>query len=225
MLAFYAHPDDADVSCGATLALWASRGAKVVVVICAKGEKGTVDASVSPNELEIVRKLEVSEAQKILGITDIIELSIPDGEIVNSLVLRSQLVGFIRDFKPSTVLCPDPTAVFFGSEYFNHRDHRELGWAVLDSVSPASALPHYFPGQGNTHQVSTVLMSGSLDPDVYVDISETISLKLDAVLSHKTQIGERGDLMREIIVGRSQETGRSIGVDAAEAFRILKLGS
>ena len=47
-----------------------------------------------------------------------------------------------------TVLGPDPTAVFFGEDYFNHRDHRTVGFALLDALSPAAALPHYFPEAG-----------------------------------------------------------------------------
>lgn len=223
-LAFYAHPDDADVSCGATLALWASQGSVVHLVVCTKGEKGTVDGSVDPETLELERIREVQESFAVLELADLLHLSIPDGEVVNSLALREQLVGLIRSLKPEAVLCPDPTAVFFGAGYFNHRDHRELGWAVLDAVSPASALPHYFPDQGDAHQVSTVLLSGSLEADAIIDVSQAIEKKIEAVLCHRSQIGERGDWMRDVIATRARETGRPIGADFAEAFRVLELG-
>lgn len=225
VLAFYAHPDDADVSCGATLALWSRKGAKVNLVICAKGEKGSRDEQASPTELEDLRIAEVSAASKIIGITELRWLSIPDGEVENSIALREAIVGLVRQFRPDTVLCPDPTAVFFGSGYFNHRDHRELGWAVMDAVSPASALPHYFRSQGKPHQVSTVLLSGTLEPDVVIDVSDTIEAKLEAVLCHASQIEDRGEWMREVISTRAQETGRKFGVSHAESFRLLELGS
>ncbi len=224
-LAFYAHPDDADVSCGATLALWSSKGAKVNLVICAKGEKGSRDGHLSPSDLEELRIAEVSAASEKIGISEIKWLSIPDGEIENSNSLREAIVGLVRKFRPDTVLCPDPTAVFFGSGYFNHRDHRELGWAVMDAVSPASALPHYYKSQGKPHQVSTVLLSGTLEPDVVIDVTDTIEAKLEAVLCHTSQIEDRGEWMREVISTRAQETGRKFGVAYAESFRLLELGS
>ncbi len=53
--------------------------------------------------------------------------------------------AWVRSCGPSTVLGPDPTAVFFGEDYFNHRDHRTTGFALLDAVSPAAALPALLP--------------------------------------------------------------------------------
>ncbi len=223
-LAFYAHPDDADVSCGGTMAMWAEVGARVDLVVCTKGEKGTIDAAKDMSDLESERLLELEEARKIVGISQIVNLSMPDGCLENSVKFRSKIVRLIRQFKPETVMCPDPTAVFFGSGYFNHRDHRELGWAVLDSVSPAASLPHYFPSEGPSHQVNTVLMSGSLEADAYVDVTRSIQRKVDAVLCHRSQIGDRAEWMREVISSRAKETGKAIGVGYAEAFRLLELG-
>lgn len=224
-LAFYAHPDDADVSCGGTLALWAELGARVDLVVCTKGEKGTIDASKEVSKLETERRLELEKATQIVGISELVNLSIADGCLENSVQFRAQIVRLIRQFKPETVLCPDPTAVFFGSGYFNHRDHRELGWTVLDSVSPAASLPHYFPSEGPAHQVGTVLLSGSLEADAFVDVTRTIQKKLDAVLCHQSQIGDRENWMREVISTRAKDTARSLGIGFAEAFRLLELGA
>ncbi|MDA8080736.1 MAG: PIG-L family deacetylase [Actinomycetota bacterium] len=224
-LAFYAHPDDADVSCGGTMALWAELGARVDLVVCTKGEKGTIDASKDVSELESERLLELENAKTKLGISELVNLYVPDGGIENTARFRAEIVRLIRQFKPEAVLCPDPTAVFFGTGYFNHRDHRELGWTVLDSVSPAASLPHYFPSEGPPHQVSTVLMSGSLEADAFVDVSASIKKKVDAVLCHRSQIGDREEWMSEVISTRAKETGKAIGVGYAEAFRLLELGS
>ena len=224
VLAFYAHPDDADVSCGATLALWAELGARVDLVVCTKGEKGTINPDKHVSELESERVEEVEQAGRIVGISKLVRLSIPDGCIENSKQFRAKIVQLIREFRPEAVLCPDPTAVFFGTGYFNHRDHRELGWTVLDSVSPAASLPHYFPSEGPAHQVSTVLLSGSLEADAFVDVTRSIQKKLDAVLCHRSQIGDRVELMREVISTRARETGKAVGAEFAEAFRLLELG-
>src|SRR5207302_351117 len=79
------------------------------------------------------------------------QLRIADGELDNTSELRRQIVTTIRRVRPDAVVCPDPTAVFFGDRYFNHHDHREVGWATLDAVAPAASNPHYFPNAGPVH--------------------------------------------------------------------------
>src|SRR3954465_9470609 len=50
-LAIYAHPDDAEVSCGGTMARWSAAGAEVHVIVCTRGDKGSSDPAVDPAEL------------------------------------------------------------------------------------------------------------------------------------------------------------------------------
>lgn len=222
-LAVYAHPDDPEVSCGGTLARWAAAGADVHVVVCAAGDKGASDPAVDPAELARRRAAEVAEATKALGLLGHRLLGLPDGEVDNTLELRRTLVAVIRELKPAVVVCPDPTAVFFGQHYFNHRDHREVGWATLDAVSPAAANPHYFPDAGPAHQVGAVYLSGTLDPDVVVDITHTIDAKAEALLHHESQLGEAGEWMRHVVRQRAEEAGRAAGVAFGEGFRRLRL--
>ena len=93
-----------------------------------------------------------------------------DGELDDGPTCAASWSAGSGGCDPDVVLGHDPTAVFFGQDYFNHRDHRTAGWALLDALSPAAALPHYFPEAGPPHQVATVYLSGTLDPDVWVDI-------------------------------------------------------
>ena len=130
----------------------------------------------------------------------------------------------MRRFRPEVVLCPDPTAVFFGREYFNHRDHRMTGMAALDAVAPAAALPHYFPDAGPPHQVSTVLLSGTLGPDVWVDISGTVDLKGEAVGCHRSQFPDGVEWASTAVRLGAEDAGRQAGVAFAEGFRSLRLG-
>ncbi|MDP9441520.1 MAG: PIG-L family deacetylase, partial [Actinomycetota bacterium] len=122
VLALYAHPDDADVSCGGTMARWAAAGAAVQVVVCAAGDKGSSDAAVDPAGLARRRAAEVAAAAAALGLSGHHLLGHPDGELQNEPPLREELVTLVRRHRPDTVLCPDPTAVFFGATYVNHRD-------------------------------------------------------------------------------------------------------
>ncbi|MDQ1444634.1 MAG: hypothetical protein QOI20_1098 [Acidimicrobiaceae bacterium] len=222
-LAVYAHPDDPEVSCGGTLARWAEAGAQVHVVVCAAGDKGSADPETVPSELAARRSAEVAAAGRALGLAGHHLLGLPDGEVDNTLDLRRRLVELIRHVRPEVVVCPDPTAVFFGRSYFNHRDHREVGYATLDAVSPAAANPHYFPDAGPPHQVRAVYLSGTLDPDVLVDITASIEAKAEALLHHESQLGDAGEWMRQVVRQRAEDAGRAAGVAYAESFRLLQL--
>lgn len=222
-LAVYAHPDDADVACGGTLARWAKSGAAVHLVVCTDGGKGTSDPAVKPKRLAAVRATELQEASAVLGLTSVTILGYPDGELVDSDAFRQVLVEWVRRLRPDVVCGHDPSAIFFGQAYFNHRDHRIAGAAVLDAVSPAAALPLYFPAAGPPHQVSTVLLSGTLEPDEWIDVSDTIDCKAAAVECHRTQFAEPGGWAGEAVRLRAQEEGRRAGTPFAEGFRRLTL--
>ena len=140
-LAVYAHPDDADVAVGGTLARWAKEGASVHLVVCTDGGKGTFDPKVKSKELAAVRSGELQESSALIGLASVTNLGYPDGELYDSDAFRQALVESVRRLRPEVVCGHDPTAMFFGQEYFNHRDHRIAGAAMLDAVAPAAALP------------------------------------------------------------------------------------
>ncbi len=223
-LAVYAHPDDADVACGGTLARWAGDGCQVHLVVCTDGGRGTSDPSVDPADLAGRRAGELAEAAALVGVTSYQVLGATDGELYDSAELRGELVGWIRRIRPEVVFGHDPTAVFFGQDYFNHRDHRTAGWVLLDALSPAAALPHYFPEAGPPHQVTTAYLSGTLDPDVWVDVSTSVEAKVAAVECHRSQLPADDGWAGEVVRRRAEEEGRRAGVPYAEGFRRLRLG-
>ncbi len=223
-LAVYAHPDDPEVSCGGTLAHWARAGADVRLVVVNAGDKGSPDAATDPAELTERRAREVDAAAGVLGLAGVERMAVPDGEVTNDLALRARLVGLIRTHRPDIVVCPDPTAVFFGDSYVNHRDHREVGWAVVDAVAPAAASPLYFPETGPPHHVAGLLLSGTFEPDVWVDISDSLELKVAAVQCHESRVGGDPALVAELLRTRTAESGAQVGVSHAESFRRLRFG-
>jgi LmbE family N-acetylglucosaminyl deacetylase len=225
VLAVYAHPDDADVGCGGALARWAKAGSAVHLVVCTDGGKGTTDPDVVPARLAAERAAELEASSALIGLTSIDNLGFPDGELADSDEFRGTLVARVRALRPDVVCGHDPTAVFFGQDYFNHRDHRIAGAALLDAVAPASALPHYFPDAGPAYQVPTVLLSGSLEPDEWVDVTDTIEAKAAAVECHRTQFAGQGGWAGEAVRRRAAEEGRRAGVAYAEGFRRLTLGA
>src|ERR1700689_2084506 len=223
VLAVYAHPDDADVACGGTMARWAKAGTSVHLVVCTDGGKGTSDPTVKSVDLAAIRAAELKESSALIGLTSVTNLGYPDGELVDSDAFRQALVESVRRLRPDVLCGHDPTAMFFGQEYFNHRDHRIAGAALLDAVAPAAALPLYFPDAGPAHQVATVLLSGTLNPDEWVDVSDTIECKAAAVECHRTQFAEPGGWAGEAVRRRAEEEGRRAGVQFAEGFRRLTL--
>jgi LmbE family N-acetylglucosaminyl deacetylase len=224
VLAIYAHPDDPDVSAGGTLARWAAAGSAVHVCICADGDKGSSDPASDADQLVARRREEVGASGAILGVKTHHWLGFRDGELDDDRELRSRLVVLLREVRPDVVVAPDPTAVFFGQHYVNHRDHRVVGWATLDAVSPAASNPHYFPEAGPAHSVAVVYLSGTLEPDVWVDISGTIDVKAAAVACHSSQVGENDEWLRGAVRQRAEDAGREAMVPFAEAYRRVQLG-
>ena len=224
VLAVYAHPDDPDVSAGGTLARWASEGASVHVCICADGDKGSTDPDTDPTDLVARRREEVAASGAILGVKAHHWLGFQDGELDDQRRLRARLVALVREVGPDVVVAPDPTAVFFGQHYINHLDHRQVGWATLDAVAPAAANPHYFPEAGPAHRVALVYLSGTLEADVWVDISGTIDVKAAAIACHDSQVGESGEWLRRAVRQRAEDAGREATVRFAEGYRRIQLG-
>lgn len=223
VLAIYAHPDDLEISCGGALLRWAAAGSETYLLTCTQGDKGTVDVHADPDELAAQRAEEAEAAARVLGAAGHHSLGYPDGEITNDPKLRGRIVEYIRKVRPSVVVCPDPTAVFFGNRYINHHDHRVVGWATLDACAPAAASPLYFPEAGPPHQVETLLLTGTLEPDVWIDIGEAVDEKIQALLCHRSQVGSDERIIAEIVRGRAAEAGAAAGVAHAEGFRRILL--
>jgi LmbE family N-acetylglucosaminyl deacetylase len=95
---------------------------------------------------------------------------------------------------------------------------------VLDAVAPAAASPLYHPERGPAHQVATVLLSGTLEPDVWVDIADGLDAKVRALFCHATQLAPDADeWLADFVRHRAEEEGKRGGVPLAEAFRRLRL--
>ena len=224
-VAVFAHPDDTESACGGTLARWAAAGSNISVVICCSGDKGSSQTKTKPGALVRRRAKEATAAMAVLGLEPPVNLGHPDGSIdeVRRQQIRGEVVGAIRDVNASVVVCPDPTAVLFGQHYVNHRDHREVGWAVLDAAAHEAGLPHYWPEKGAPHQPLELWLAGTLEPDTWVDISDTLETKARALMCHESQLDEPGEWLRRMVERRAESDGRAAGVAHAEGFRRLLL--
>jgi len=224
-LAVYAHPDDPEISAGGTIARWARAGCEVHLLVTTRGDKGSNDPDTDPEELAARRRAETDDAAAVLGIRSVTHGDYPDGELPDDQRLRAWICAHVRRLRPQVLLCPDPTAVFFGDTYFNHRDHRVTGWAALDAVAPAAGNPHYFPEQLaeglRPHHVDAVYLSGTMEPNCWVDVTGELDTKIEALFRHESQLAETGDWFRSFLRERAEVAGAAVGVRYAEAFRRL----
>lgn len=217
-MAIVAHPDDIDFGCAGTMAKWTRHGTHVVYVIVTSGNIGTHDPAFTRESLAAVREREQLAAAAICGVKDVEFLHHNDGEVMPTLELRKELVQMVRKYKPEVVISMDPTVMWSGSNYINHPDHRAVGLATLDAIAPVASMPLMYPELGTPHNVHEVWIQWTERPDVWVDISETIDLKMDALRQHKTQVTE------ETVQGIRQwamEAGK--GLAPAETFKIMTL--
>jgi LmbE family N-acetylglucosaminyl deacetylase len=159
----------------------------------------------------------------VLGIRQTIFLGYTDGILEPSLALRKDLTRLIRRFKPEVVVTGDPTRWFYGSDYMNHPDHRAAATAACDAVFPSAGTRLIFTdllAEGyEPHNVKRLYLYGSAEPNTWVDTSDTIDLKVEALRKHASQIGEW-----DVDKGMRQwaaETGKEKGLAAAEAFRVM----
>jgi LmbE family N-acetylglucosaminyl deacetylase len=216
-----AHPDDAEFTAAGTVAKWAQAGCEIVYVLCTSGNAGTQEPGMTPDKIAAIREEEQRAACRVLGVKEVVFLRYDDGILQPTLELRRELVRQIRRFKPEAVIAGDPTNLFFGDDYINHPDHRAAGQAAIDAVFPAVSMPLLWPEEGEPHRVRWVYVSSSSKPNVWVDISGTLELKIEALRQHASQMGEwnPADMIREW----AAETGKEKGLAYAEAFRRMTL--
>lgn len=219
-----AHPDDADFGPAATAARWIDEGSRGWLVCCTSGDQGGEDYAADPLELAATREAEQRAAASIIGYDGVSFLHQPDGGLANDLALRELLVREIRTFRPDAVLATDPETLFHGEAGINHTDHRAAAIAAVDAVYPASRNPMAFPWLARDglapHPVRRMYLFWSNHPTVRVDVTATIGRKIDALRAHESQIKHPARLETRIREW-AREEGQEIGVEAAEALRVI----
>jgi len=228
VLAVFGHPDDAEISSGGTLAKWAREGRAVHLLVLTNGDRGSEDPARDRAKLALVRRKETEAAGDMLGLAASQVLDVHDGELENSPVIRAAIVRTIRRTRPAIVVSCDPTAWFFGNRYFNHADHRTAGAAALDAVFPGAGNPLFFTEQLaeglEPWKVSEVWLGWTNEPNYYQDVTGFMDLKLKALGEHRSQVeGEMLGFFEQWLPAEAEENGKKIGVQHAEAFRVLTL--
>jgi LmbE family N-acetylglucosaminyl deacetylase len=217
-----AHPDDAEFSCAGTVAKWVREGWEVYYVICTDAGSGGPDEAteVGPEarrQVTVTRQAEQRAAGTILGLKDVIFLNYRDGELQPTLEFRREIVRLLRTYKPYRVICQSPERSWSPQMFIGryHPDHRACGEGVISALYPASQNPWDFPellAEGLApHKVKELYVVGAPVVNHWVDISETLDLRIEALLAHASQFAGRTDEITQRVRERLSTNPRRWG--------------
>ena len=198
ILAIGAHPDDIEFGCGGALIKYTQKGHRLFLLVMTGGGLGG-----SPS----VRTHEQEASGKILGTEKIYWGGYKDTHLVVNIELINKIEAVIAEVKPDFIFCnfPDDT----------HQDHRHLAQAIMSATRYIRNVLFF---EGPTTQ--------NFNPQVFVDISDTLDRKIEALKAHHSQVMKTNIEDLSIIeVARSSANFRGIQgrVKYAEAFHALRL--
>jgi LmbE family N-acetylglucosaminyl deacetylase len=214
-----AHPDDSEFGAGGTVAKLVREGKSVAYCILTNGNKGSGDRSMTPERLVRIREEEQRNAANVLGVEAIDFLGFPDCELEDTRDSRMAVTASIRRHRPDLLVIQNPHRTKnFGA---SHRDHRIAAGIALDCVYPLARDHMAFPellAQGlEPHKVKEVHLMWWDKPEVVVDISDTIDLKLKALACHASQLKDMAAVEKRVRE-RAAELGKESGYAYAETF-------
>ncbi len=200
-----AHPDDAEIYAGATIARLIADKKDVRIVKMTYGNKGSRQENISEAALIEQRTVENTNAMKALGIKpeNDIFLDISDGEVDNSLNTIGKIVRQIRLFKPDILIThnPEDAIINFDKDvnWVNHRDHRNTGKSALDAAYPYSRDILFFPEQLAEPGVESHTVTEFLFVDYYnhsetiaIDVTGFTETRTNAIAAHSSQYTKEG---------------------------------
>lgn len=221
ILVFGAHPDDAELGAGATIAKEIANGKKVGIVDLTRGELGTRGTAETRDE-------EAAAAAKVLGVSVRENLAFEDGFFVNDKAHQLQIIKMVRKYQPEIVLC--------NAIYDRHIDHGKGSKLVSDACFLSGLLKIETTIDGETQEkwrpkhVYHYIQWKNIEPDFVVDVTGFIATKVKSVLAYKTQFYDTNSNAPQTpitsqnflqsVTYRAQDLGRLIGVDHAEGFTV-----
>jgi bacillithiol biosynthesis deacetylase BshB1 len=224
ILVLAAHPDDAELGAGGTIAKHAAAGKKVGIIDFTRGELGTRGTPET-------RKHEAAASAKILGITVRENLGLPDGFFQSDRDSQLSLVNSIRKYQPDVVLA--------NAIYDRHIDHGKGASFAYDACFLAGLSKIETLDQNGDNQapwrptaVYHYIQSLFIEPHFIVDVSDHWNVKLNAIQAYKSQffdaqsnepetyISKPGFL--KMIEARGIEFGHAIGATYGEGFTVRR---
>ncbi len=226
ILAFGAHPDDIELSCGGSLAAMIGKGYTVGICDLTRGELGSRGTAET-------RALEAEKASAILGIHERINLGIPDGDISVNNEYILEIVAVLRHYTPHIILIPAHKDRHLDHEYAHQLLRKSVfmsGMTKIETMYHGITQNPYRP-----KYMFSYMQSYHFEPDFIVDISEHFSTKIQAIQAYSTQVyveGQHDDnapqtfistpAFMTMLTARSQYLGSLIGASYGEGFKTIE---
>ena len=227
-MSIQAHPDDQEFGIGGTIAKWTKAGCEFITVVITSGDSGSNDPSKGADYKPVLAELREKEqlaANEVLGVKETVFMRYPDGELEPTIALRKELTRLIRKYKPDVVLAGNPEAWFYGNEYLNHADHRAAARAACEAIFPSAGSRLVFAdllSEGyEPHEVKRLYVHGTEKPDTWVDISDTIDIKVKALQQHASQVPV--DEVEKWMKDWAKEDAKDKEFEYAESYRVMVL--
>ncbi|WP_299534443.1 bacillithiol biosynthesis deacetylase BshB1 [Ulvibacterium sp.] len=223
ILVFGAHPDDAELGAGATIAKEIANGKKVGIIDLTRGELGTRGSAE-------IRDREAAKAAEILGVAIRENMEFADGFFVNDKAHQLAIIRMIRKYQPEIVLC--------NAIDDRHIDHAKGSKLVSDACFLSGLIKINTKAEGDDiwqapwrpKQVYHFIQWKNLKPDFAVDVSGFIEKKNEAILAYGSQFHDPKSKDPETPISsknfldsvnyRARDLGRLIGVEHAEGFTV-----
>lgn len=227
-LVIVAHPDDIDYGSAGTVAVLTRAGIQVSYCLVTSGDAGGDNDGLTKDQRVGIRESEQSAAGEVVGVNTVHYLRQADGQIEANLELREKLTRVIRKEKADLVITQSPRRRY-DRIFASHPDHLAVGEATLSAVYPDSQNPHAFPhllDEGHmAHVVTAVWIAADESPDTFVDITDVMDKKLEALFQHKSQI-ENESNTKTMIQNWCADLAKLGGLKKgryAEAYRFIQI--
>ena len=190
-MVLFAHPDDAEFMCGGTVARWVREGCEVHYVVATDGSAGSNEPGTTREAMRPIREREQRAAAGVLGVKSVTFLGELDGLLDVNAETRRKVCREVRRLRPEVIVASDPSRLWHGDGYINHIDHKAAGALALTAVMPDAPTRVMFQeleAEGLEPYEVPHLYLGVSEPEVFVDISDTIETKLAALACHGSQL-------------------------------------
>ena len=223
ILVLAAHPDDAELGCGGTIAKHVALGHRVGVIDFTRGELGTRGTVQT-------RDAEAAESAKILGLSARENLNFSDGFFQNDEQHKLEVAKVIRKYQPEIILA--------NAIYDRHPDHGKGAGLSFDACFIAGLVKIETTHDGKKQLpwrpkvLYHYIQSQYIQPDFIVDISEHWNIKMESIRAFKTQFYDPNSnepetyisnpAFMKMLESRAQEYGHAIGVKFGEGFTVRR---